>query len=211
MILICDITVSERAKKLRKTLYNIGIPCACCQIDDIRHFVPFKLIVTFTDVFGDVRRTPFDDIRVICIGDGFVNSCVNAERVDDEHQLIKAIDRCFMNMLDVTERDVFRFGVRVKPNLYLSKRFMIINGKGVVLANAEYMIFKYLLAFADENKPISPVMLYQYCFSTHRLDSSRVSNNIAVDVKRINQKCEKVSLDGMVKSKRDVGYYLVEF
>lgn len=208
MILICDKTVSERAKKLRKKLYKLGIPCAVSKISDMKHFVPFKLIVTFSDVFDDVRRTPYDKIRVISIGEGFINSVMNAEKVLNEHELISAIDRNFMKMFGISQNDVFKFGVKVKPNLFWSKRFMILNGKSVILANAEYMIFKYLLAFAGEDKLISPFLLYQYCFSVHRLEMKRVANNVAVDVRKINQKCEHIFPDGLIKSKRGQGYYL---
>lgn len=153
MILICDKTISERAKLLRKKLFSIGYPCAYSRVADMKYFVPFKLIVTFSDVFDFVRRTPYDAVRVISIGEGFINSVMNAEKVLTEEELLEAVNRNLMKMYGIESGDLFRFGVRVKPELFLSEHFLQLRGHNYILPRAEYMIFKYLLAVSSEKVP----------------------------------------------------------
>ena len=188
MILICDKTISERAKLLIKKLFSLGYPCAYSRVADMKYFVPFKLIVTFTDVFDFVRRTPYDAVRVISIGEGFINSV--------------------MNVYGIESGDLFRFGVRVKPELFLSEHFLQLRGHNYILPRAEYMIFKYLLAVSSEKSPVSALKLYYYCFSSHRLEKKRIANNVAVDVRNINQRCECIYPDGIIRAKRYRGYYI---
>lgn len=208
MILICDKTISERAKLLRKKLFSLGYPCAYSRVADMKYFVPFKLIVTFTDVFDFVRRTPYDAVRVISIGEGFINSVMNAEKVLTEEELLEAVKCNLMKIYGIQSGDLFRFGVRVKLELFLSEYFIQLRGHNYILPRAEYMIFKYLLAVSSEKSPVSALKLYYYCFSSHRLEKKRIANNVAVDVRNINQRCECIYPDGIIRAKRYRGYYV---
>lgn len=205
MILICDVNVSERALNLRRNLFSRGYPCACCGIPDIGKYLPAKLIVTFTDVFDSVRRTPYDDIFVIAIGTGFVNSVLNASRALNEEELMQLINK---KLCDGMKR--FPFGLKVSDSMFISNYFVEINGKAITLTQTEFMIFKYLYSFAGKDVLAQSDSVYHYCYGEYKISEDKIPNNIAVNVKKINDKFSKALPEPVIKSKRGKGYYLVE-
>lgn len=205
MILICDVNVSERALNLRRNLFSRGFPCACCGIPDIGKYLPAKLIVTFTDMFDSVRRTPYDDIFVIAIGTGFVNSVLNAARALNEEELSSLL---LEKLCDGMIR--FPFGIKVTDSLFISDYFVEINGKAITLTQTEFMIFKYLYAFAGKGVTAPTESVYHYCFGEYKISEDKIPNNIAVNVKKINDKFAKALPEPVIKSKRGKGYYFTE-
>ena len=178
MILICDVNVSIRALNLRRNLFSRGFPCACCGIPDIGKYLPARLIVTFTDVFDSVRRTPYDDIFVIAIGTGFVNSVLNATRALNEEELS---ERLLEKLCDGMIR--FPFGLKASDNMFISDYFVEINEKAITLTQTEFMIFKYLYAFAGKDIIAPTESVYHYCYGEYKISENKIPNNIAVNVK----------------------------
>ncbi|MGN1409958.1 MAG: hypothetical protein ACI4XJ_07255, partial [Eubacteriales bacterium] len=101
---MCDIRMSRRAFELRQELFAIGYPCACAPISEIGKIGPVSLIITFSDVFEYVRRTPYDKIFVIAIGNDFVNSGLNAERVKTKEELFAATYRKIREIYNIDDR-----------------------------------------------------------------------------------------------------------
>lgn len=196
--------------KLREKLFSLGYPCACVRISDIGKYRPVKLIITFTDVFDWVRRTPYDKIHAIAIGKDFVNSALNVERVANEDELVQVINRNLRQMYNLDESCCFTFGVRCPPELFIADDFLMYNCRSVVLTKTEYMIFKYLRAFCRENVRIPAKVIYRYCFVKYKLKKDRIENNVAVNVKKVNDKFSCIFSAPMIKSRRDHGYYIAQ-
>ena len=119
MILVCDLKISERALSLRDRIFDRGCPCAVSGVDDIQSQFPVKVIITFADVFGEIRRRAVDDVLVVAIGIGFVNSALNAVRVDTPDEALETAYAYIIGSIGVENADRFAFGVlRLKQTCF---------------------------------------------------------------------------------------------
>ena len=208
MVLVCDSEISDRALELREKILKLGCPCAVSRISEISDYLPLKLIITFYDRFDDVRRTPYDAIFVIALGRGFVNSALNAVNAVDEDCLIEEMRKYLYKDAGITQKRRFAFGVvDPKNNIFFSKYFLELYGKRFCLTASEYMIFKYLTAFAGTGKYFPPEKVAEFCYDNRKLGQELVSNKISVHINHINDKIKKSNGTPFIRAKRFRGYY----
>lgn len=204
MILICDSVVSDRAVGLREKIISLGCPCAVSEITEIRSYLPLKLIITFCDVFDSVRRTPFDDVFVIAIGNGFVNTALNAKRADDvDHAILQARQYLYRSA-GIENEDITSSGV-FASSLFFGERFFEIYGNMVEPTETEYMIFKYLVSSASKNHCAAADKIRRFCYPFSDEDIS--SNLISAHISNLNRKIVNAYGKKLVHSKRFMGYY----
>ena len=210
MILICDSDITDRACALRNKLFDLGIPCAVSVISDIGKNLPVMAILTFCDVFDSVRRTPFDDIFVVAIGNGFVNSALNAKRAADDEEAFRILDSKISEMLGLSMEAKTPFGVYTSPNVFVGDYFIEIYGNMILATSSELMIFKYLDAFIDKDYYFDADKICRFCLPLERLSTKNPAGLIAVHVRNINEKFEKVFMRKLIRSKRNHGYFICE-
>jgi len=206
MILICDNDISARAIGMRDKIFHAGFPCAISEISNISEYLPLKLIVTFTDVFYDVRRTPYDDVFVLAVGKGFVNSALNAKGVTYEDDVIDEILKYIFEIYKIHEKDITAFGYCFPHGIFFSKNFIEIYGNIVELTTREYMIFKYLYSHAGDNVYLTTTKIFNFCFPDNTSVSGK-DNKISVHISHINKKFELACGKVAIKDKRFLGYY----
>ena len=203
MIIVCDADVSCRAIHVRDTLLDIGYPTCISSIRDIKDNQPFCLIITFADVFNELRRTPFDDTFVIAIGDGFVNTALNAVQTKNLNTAV----RLAHNFVQGSCHDKFGKsnleGMFVPP-FYFADGFFEIHSNLVAPTKSEYMIFKFLVFCSYNNTFASTDKICNYCFGGNVGDS----NTIAAHISGLNSKIKDAYGKKIIKSKRFKGYYL---
>ena len=204
MVLIVDKTVSLRAATLREKLFSIGCPCAVSSIRDVGKFRPFRMMLTFTDVFDDARRNIASEEFTVAIGSGFVNSALSAVRVPDADDAFSALHRRFITDSGIKPENIHPFGVSLAPYFFVSDGFVEIYGNIVTLTESENMILKELLGVADARHPIPAKTLGLHCFSDSKAGKS---NRAAVHISHINAKCEPYLRRPLVKYSHGIGYY----
>ncbi|MGN1346212.1 MAG: hypothetical protein ACI4V1_05470, partial [Eubacteriales bacterium] len=192
MFLVCDKTNSERAAGIRENLLLAGYPCAVTSISEIANYLPLVRIITFTDMLDDIRRTPYDEIRVLAIGDGFVNSALNAERVECAEALLPVMTKVLMDYFHVREEWVQRFGWFCDDGIFLSPYFFQVYGNIVLPTDREYLIFKYLHMTSRQNTYISAQKICRFCYRASKMpkEEGEAAKNLAVHIANLNQKCQ---------------------
>ena len=207
MVLVCDSDISERALELREKILKLGCPCAVSKISGISEYLPLKLIITFYDQFDNVRRTPYDNIFVIALGRGFVNSALNAVDAADEDELVVEMKNFLYRDANITSKRKFAFGVvEPKNNIFFSKYFVEIYGRRFVLTSVEYLIFKYLVAFEGTKYYFESEKIAKFCYDNRKLGEEILSNKISVHINHINDKIRKANGKPFIKAKRFLGY-----
>ena len=204
MILICDTEGSDRAINLRERLFRAGIPTAISVPSTIKKFAPFKLIITFTDVFEQIRRLPYDDIFVVAIGNGFVNTALNAVGIDNIDNAISYAKNHLFEQFEISESALFQSGICFS-GVFLSEKFFQLFGNIVIPTDTEYMIFKYLLFCTNENTLTTTSTIAAFCYSSQKKIDSNV---LAAHISNINKKIYDSYGKKIIKSKRFEGYYI---
>ena len=163
MVLICDNSSSERALQLRRRVISAGIPCAISSPSSIKDYLPIKLILTFDDTFEEIRRLPYDELFVIAIGDGFINTALNAVGVTGVNAAFLYAQKHLRDCLEVSGSDVFSTGVCTK-GIFLGEKFFQIFGNMVIPTDTQYMIFKYLLLCTDSQVFADVDKIRSFCY-----------------------------------------------
>lgn len=207
MILVCDRTGSVRAARIRAELYSAGCPAAFAEISEYRTSRPARLIVTFTDVLDALRQTPMDDLFAVVLGEGFVNSALNAERLADPAALTETVRRHLYRQAEIDGKKITAFGVFGHPGVFFAKDFFEIRGNRIVPTRAEYMIFKYLMSDIDSGRCIPPGQIQRFCYPSNKLDDESAA--IAVHVSNLNRKAEEACGLRIIESVRYQGYRAV--
>lgn len=210
MIAICDSELSDRVKALRKKLFAAGYPCAAMRPAEICDCQPIKLIIAYFPVFDEIRHGPYDDIFMIVIGKGFVNSALNAVRVDTEDAACRMAREYLLKLYGMDGSRCFPFGVLADPAVFLSKKHCEIYGNIIEPTVSEYMIFKYLLAFAKQKHTFSPEIIRRFCYIRELHGKRNLDGNISVHISNLNSKIEKACGRTLIRSKRYYGYYFDE-
>ena len=208
MFLICDRTRSKRISVLRENILRAGYPCACCTVSEIADYVPLLRIITFTDVLDDIRRTPFDDIRAIAIGTGFVNSVLNADRLEREEDILPALRKVVYDFFHVRPEWFYPFGVFYDDGVFMADDFFQIFGNSIVPTDREYLIFKYLQMASRLCDYVPAERICRFCYPASKLpkDEREASKNLAVHIAHLNQKSQDVMYCHIIEAKRFIGY-----
>ena len=212
MFLVCDRFRSERAKALRETILRAGYPCACALISDIREYLPLLRIITYTENLDDVRRTPYDNIRVLAIGEGFVNSALNAEQVLNEEEVLPRIEEIINETYHASREWHWGkiSGRYYDDGVFMSKKFFRIYENIIEPTEREYMIFKYLQMTANQCSYLPPERICRFCYPASKLPKNELeaAKNLAVHVNSLNRKCQNSMRCYLIESKRFIGYRL---
>ncbi len=208
MILVCDKDITARAIGMRDFIFHAGFPCAVAKISEIADYLPIHMIVTFTDVFDDVRRTPYDNLFVLALGNGFVNSALNGRSVPSEEEIIPAIKKFLYDSFHIENNQILPFGVCL-GRVFFSADFLEIYGNPIELTTVEYMIFKYLYAFSKEEIYFSAENIYRFCFPKVLEYTEKCNNTVSVHIFNLNQKFLDVYGQSAVKKKRFLGYRII--
>ena len=202
MILICDRTESARAALIRESLYRMGCPAAVCALSEYRYALPARLIVTFTDALDALRRTPLDHLHAIAVGDGFVNSALNAQPLRDERDLPHVIRRELLNRAAITR--ITPIGVFGHPSVFFSEDFVEVRGCSIRPSRAEYMIFKYLMSDWGSGRYLGPETILRFCFPSNKLHDESAS--IPVHISNLNKKARESCGMAIIETMRFSGY-----
>ncbi|MGN1410071.1 MAG: helix-turn-helix domain-containing protein, partial [Eubacteriales bacterium] len=96
------------------------------------------------------------------------------------------------------------------PELFIANTFVQIYCRSVELTKTELMIFKYLYSFYGGQYKVPAKYIYKYCFPKFNTDEDKIRNNVAVNIKKINQKFQKAVPGTIIKSRREHGYYITQ-
>ena len=206
MILVCDRDISQRAIGLRERIFAAGLPAAVSAPADFRRNQPYPLMVTFTDFFDDLRRSPYSDAYCLALGPGFVNSALKAAPVRDEAQLLPAIRQALARELKAPKNAVQAFGTYLTSSLFFGTGFIEIRGRSVLLTGTEFRILYYLAACSCEQRPAPVDKIVRFCMPSGKQSTEGAENRIAAHVYGINQKVEPVFGGRM----RYEGYYALK-
>lgn len=203
MILVCDTTVSDRAISLRNELLDRGYPASVSSVDEIRNHKPFCLILTFTDVFNEVRRTPYDEVFVVAVGDDFINTALNATQAKDVTDAVSVAQNYLRESCVRDGGELFGNGVFVQP-FFLAEGFFEVYSSLVIPTESEFLIFKFLLFCTQRSVYASADVIRDFCFPRKSFES----NVIAAHISSLNKKISEAYGKKIIKSKRFMGYYL---
>lgn len=208
MILVCDSCVSERAIEIREAIFDRGYPCAVSSFENIAGLRPFKIIVSFADTFEEIAGLNFEEVQTITIGDDFVNSALSAKRANDIHDVFREVRSAVETIYGISEDKKSTFGFSLTPSLFFANDFFTVNGNVIEPTKSEYMIFKYLTAFAGSDEYFSPEKIARFCFPLERVEKSVPS--VIVHIANLNKKIADVYSGRVIRSKRCRGYYAVK-
>lgn len=208
MLLVCDRTVSERGNALREEILRSGYPCAFCTPSEISNYLPLLRIITFIDVFDDVRRTPYDNIRVLVIGRGFVNSALNADQTEVENNAFLMLEDAVYDFFNVKPDWCYPAGVFYDDGVFMGKRFFMVFCNMIVPTKREYLIYKYLQMACRVCDYIPAERICRFCYPTSKIpkDENEAAKNLAVHVTNLNKKSQNVMGCHIIEAKRFVGY-----
>ncbi len=215
MFLVCDKLLSQRAIDLREKIFNLGHPCAVGCISEISRFLPLVQIITFTDVFDDVRRTPYDHIRVLALGEtGFINSALNARRIDNETLLFEELDRVRKEYFHVQEHWILWSGMFYDDGIFLSDEYHFITVflNVVNFYERDYRIFKYIQSVTRlcGYSPAERICQFSYPYAKIPKTQEEAVQGIATHISCINRESVKVLGYPLIENKRRQGYQLVK-
>ncbi len=210
MFLVCDKTYSERSVHLREEILRAGYPCACCTVPEIGRFLPLLRIITYIDVLDAVRHTPYDDIRALVIGTGFVNSVLNADQVTGEEDVLPAVEQIVCEFYHVRPEWILQFGMFYDDGVFMADDFFQIFGNIIVPTEREYMIYKYLQMTSRAWDYVPPERICRFCYRASKIPETEeeAAKNLAVHVTNLNRKSQKVMKCHIIESKRFIGYRL---
>ncbi len=215
MFLVCDKVLSQRAIDLREKILHIGHPCAVGCISEIAKFMPLVQIITFTDVFDDVRRTPYDQVRVLALGEsGFINSALNARRIDNEELLFEELDRVRKEYFHVKDRWILWSGLFYDDGIFLADEyhFITVYSNVVNFSDREYQIFKYIQAVTRMCGYSPAERICWFSFPYHKIpkNTENAARVISTHISNLNREAVKVLGYPLIESKRFQGYQLVK-
>ena len=208
MILVCDRTVSERAIATREAIFDFGYPCAVASIADTLNFRSFKILISFADACEEISGLNENNVYTIIIGEDFVNSDANVKRVEDMRVAMREIRCAVESIYGITEAKKSTFGFSLTPSLFIADDFFTVNGNVVNPTKSEYMIFKYLTAFAGSGEYFTPEMIARYSFPLDRVEKS--VRSVVVHIANLNKKIASAHSERAIRSKRSGGYYAVK-
>lgn len=207
MILICDREGMERSIRLRERIRKLGCPCALTTVSGIRDHLPVKLILTYCDLFDEVRRTPWDSVFVVAIGQGFVNTALNAKRAETVDAALQTVREFLLDDAGIEEVDRLPFGVSIAGKYFFSDEFFEIYGNMVIPTPTEYQIFRYLFSCTDRDHTANAEKILRFCLPDEEWRDRDAANYAAVHIANLNRKLKAVCGKRLIRAKRNCGYY----
>ena len=187
---------------MRDRLLKLGCPCSIAAPAGIGTLLPVPLVVTWSDVFDDVRRTPYDDTFVLSIGPGFVNTALNAQRTENEETALSDIRAALVRFNKIRVDPTCPFGVFLSPGVFLARDFCEIRGSIIRLTAAENLLFTYLFTCTDAAHPAASDKIAAFC--------GIEPPSVPVQIAHLNKKAEDAIGQKLITSIRRQGYYAVK-
>ena len=207
MIVICDRDGSERARILRERMLEKGIPSAVSAPVSVRKFLPAAAILTWCELFDDLRRTPCDHVYAAVIGTGFVNTAQNAGRFPDENAALSFLRSFVPKKLGFPENGRTPFGSYLSSSLFLAEEFAEWRGRLVPLTKTERRILLYLKTCASEKTPADAGKIAAFCLPESRGNADGPENRVAAHIHHINRKFGPVTGTRVLLDRRGEGYF----
>ncbi|MBE6724026.1 MAG: helix-turn-helix domain-containing protein [Ruminococcaceae bacterium] len=209
MIVICDRNDSARARSLRERILSGGTPAAVSAPFSVKDLLPAAGIVVWQESFDELRHTPCDKVFAAVIGDGFVNTALNAARTDDETAALALLRRKIPDALGMPENGTAPFGFYLTPRLFFAEGFAEWRGRIIPLTATERRILLYLTSCA-RTVPASSAKIARFCSPDDRIGRAGEDNRIAAQICGINRKFMDAAGERVIREKRRVGYYASE-
>ena len=204
MIVICDREDSGRARSLRERIFRRGIPAATAAPTFVKDLLPAVGIVTWTDCFDELRRTSCDHVFAAVIGDGFVNTALNAASAGTGDDALRLMSMNAAKKFDLPPDSADAFGFYLAPRLYFAEGFVEWRERQIVLTKTERMILLYLAACQGE--PADARKIARFCFPEGRQEGE-LDNRIAAHIHRVNRKFLPAADFRVIREKRGAGYF----
>ena len=204
MLIVCDRTRSPRAERVRNRFLGEGIPCAFATPRELAACLPAVLIVTFTDILDDVRHMPCDHVFALAIGDGFVNTALNAARVPTEDEIVDAAWMELHKRLEMPQENRTPFGWFLSQDCFVARDFLELRGVTVPVTYAEKLIFLYLHFCAAVNTLV-PAGKIARIYGNIPEDED-ASGRVSALVSHLNRKLTEALGHPPIRFRRGAGY-----
>jgi len=208
MIVVCGSGHDISPDALRERIFSAGYPCTTASVKEIWDLQPVKLIVCDYEAFNELRHGPYDHIFAVVIGNGFVNSALNAQRVRDEEEALEAVKAFFLRTMKIGASNEFPFGILTTDSVFFSFQHFELFGNIIQPKTSEYMIFKYLYAFSEQKQYFPSEKIRRFCYARALQSEENTDGNIAVHISSLNRTIRKVYGKQLIRSVRYKGYYL---
>jgi hypothetical protein len=208
MFLVCDKTRSKRAEDLREKILRAGYPCACCKISEIGNYLPVLRIISYTEMLDFIRSTPYDHVRAMVIGEGFVNSALNAEQINSEEEVLPSVKQIVLDYYHVQPEWILQYGMFCDDGVFLAEDFFEIFGNIIVPTEREYLIFKYLQMTSGLCEYVSAYQICRFCYRASKIpkNEEEAAKNLAVHIANLNHKSQKAMGCRIIEARRFIGY-----
>jgi len=205
MILVIDKTISDRATALRRRLLDLRFPCAVSSLEEACSLTPAFCIVSFVDMLDQIRHKPLDHIPAYVLGEGFVNSALNARPVADYEELYGMLKERILHCLCASETCFFgRKGYILKNSFIVTEDCIYYKGVPLLLDTQKHRVLQYLLFRQGESCSLRQIGAY--CFPVGYEDAQ--ANTIRVHIANINRTAAEQTGRKIIANKREIGYRL---
>ena len=209
MIVVCDREESARARSLRERILSGGFPAAVSAPSSVKDLLPAAGIIVWHKAFDELRRTPCDRVFAAVIGDGFVNSALNAARVRGAGEAFGLLLKTMPAALGMPENGIADFGFYLTPRLFFADPFVEWRGRILPMTATERRILLYLASCA-RTAPASAAKIARFCSPGDRIAAKGEENRIAAQICGINRKFLPITGERVLREKRRAGYYASE-
>ena len=206
MIVICDREESGRARSLRERILSGGTPAAVSAPSSVKDLLPAAGIIVWQEAFDELRHTPCDKVFAAVIGDGFVNTALNAARADSETAAYALLLKKLPDALGMPANGRTAFGFYLTPRLFFADRFAEWRGRIIPLTATERRILLYLVSSA-RTVPASASKIARFCYPEARIGGAGEDNRIAAQICGINRKFAEAAGERVLRERRREGYY----
>ena len=210
MIVICSRDESGQARSLRERILSHGFPAAVSAPSSVKDLLPVGGIIVWQDDFDALRRTPCDRVFAAVIGEGFVNTALNAARVKDEEAAFALIRKTLPRALGMPENGSTPFGFYLTPRLFFAEGFVQWRGRIIPVTKTERLILLYLASCARAETPAPPGKIARFCSASGRIGAEGEENRIAAHVHALNRRFMPETGERVIRDRRLTGYYVSE-
>lgn len=208
MIVICSRDESGQARSLRERILSRGYPAAVSAPSSVKTLLPAGGIIVWEEDFDALRRTPCDHVFAAVIGEGFVNTALNAARVKDGEGAFALIRRTLPRAMGMPENGTTAFGFYLTPRLFFADGFVQWRGRIIPVTRTERLILLYLASCARRDNPAPPEKIARFCSAEDRIGAKGEDNRIAAHICAINRKFLPETGERVIRDRRLAGYYV---
>jgi hypothetical protein len=155
-----------------------------------------------------IRSTPYDHVRAMVIGEGFVNSALNAEQINSEEEVLPSVKQIVLDYYHVQPEWILQYGMFCDDGVFLAEDFFEIFGNIIVPTEREYLIFKYLQMTSGLRDYVSAYQICRFCYRASKIpkNEEEAAKNLAVHIANLNHKSQKAMGCRIIEARRFIGY-----